>query len=85
MLRRGSAARIALVLVAWTWTATAWAQTPDPTPKPEPAPDPTAEFFDDNAVHEIRLMINPNWDQLKLEFQQNTYYGCHFVWKGQED
>ncbi len=85
MLRRGSAARIALVFVAWTWTATAWAQTPDPTPTPEPAPDPTAEFFDDNTVHEIRLMINPrDWDQLKLEFQQNTYYGCHFLWKGQE-
>jgi hypothetical protein len=83
VVRRGSAARIALVFAAWTWTATAWAQTPSPTP--EPAPDPTAEFFDDNIVHEIRLLINPrDWDQLKLEFQQNTYYGCRFFWKGQE-
>jgi CotH kinase protein len=82
MRRRASAIRSALTFVVWAWTATAWAQTPTPTPAPEP--DPTADFFNDNVVQEIRLTINPrDWSQLKLEFQQNTYYGCHFTWNGQ--
>jgi spore coat protein CotH len=85
VVRRGSATWIALVFAVCVWTSTAWAQTPAPTPTPEPQPDPTADFFNDDTVHEIRLSINPrDWDQLKLEFQQNTYYGCIWTWNGQE-
>jgi hypothetical protein len=83
MRRRGAAARTAFsILVAWMVAASALAQTPAPTP--DPAPDPTAEFFDDSVVQEIRLVINPkDWDQLKLDFQLNTYYACHFTFRGE--
>ncbi|MGH9331815.1 MAG: CotH kinase family protein [Vicinamibacterales bacterium] len=84
MRRRAATIRAVLTFVAWACTATAWAQTPAPTPTPTPAPDPTADFFNDDTVQDIRLTINPkDWNQLKLEFQQNTYYGCHFGWKDQ--
>ena len=81
MLRRGLAVRTALAFAVWVWAATAWAQTPSP---PTPTPDLTAEFFSDDIVHEIRLTINPrDWQQLKEEFQKNTYYACWFTYGGE--
>jgi spore coat protein CotH len=41
-------------------------------------------FFDDGAVHEIRLVINTrDWQSLKDHFLENTYYPCDFRWRGQ--
>jgi hypothetical protein len=79
MYRRGAILWAALIFTAWVNSAAA--QTP---PAPAPPPDPTAEFFNDEVVHDIQLTINPrDWEQLKLEFQQNTYYPCHFTWRDQ--
>ncbi len=84
MRRRGSAVRTAVTFAVWVWAATAWAQTPSPTPTPTPEPDLTADFFSDAIVHEIRLTINPkDWQQLKEEFQKNTYYACWFTYGGE--
>ena len=42
-----------------------------------------ADFFDDSVVHEVRLEIRPSdWERLKANFQENTYYPCNFEWRG---
>ena len=42
---------------------------------PQAALDPTAEFFDDSVVHELRLWINSrDWETLKTNFLSNAYY-----------
>ena len=45
---------------------------------------PTADdLFDDQALHEVRLTINPrDWSELKANFQLNLYYPSHFTWGG---
>jgi spore coat protein CotH len=54
----------------------AWAATADP--------QRTAELFDPNTVHEIRLYIHPNdWRTLQANFTENTYYQADFVWRDQ--
>lgn len=41
-------------------------------------------FFDDGALHEIRLAINSrDWQSLKDHFDDNTYYPCDFRWRDQ--
>jgi spore coat protein CotH len=46
--------------------------------------DPSAAFFDDTVVHEIRLAVNPkDWASLKEHFQENTYYTADFRWRDQ--
>jgi hypothetical protein len=49
-----------------------------------PAPsDPTAEFFDDAVLHELRLWINSrDWETLKTNFLSNAYYPADVQWKG---
>src|SRR5262245_50669598 len=48
---------------------------------PAPAPDPTAPFFDDSVVQEIRLSINTkDWNTLKVNYLLNDYYPCDFKW-----
>ena len=43
-----------------------------------------SDFFDDQVLHSIRLVINPrDWQELKANFQLNTYYPCHFIWRNQ--
>jgi spore coat protein CotH len=47
-----------------------------------PAIDPTAEFFDDSVVHELKLWINSrDWNTLKTNFLSNAYYPADFVYK----
>ena len=44
--------------------------------------DPTAEFFDDSVVHELRLWINSrDWETLKTNFLSNAYYPADLQWK----
>ena len=41
------------------------------------------QFFDNTVVHEIRIQINPSdWQRLKNNFRDNTYYPCAFTWRG---
>lgn len=41
------------------------------------------DFFRGDVVHEIRLNINSrDWQQLKANFDENTYYPCHLRWNG---
>ena len=55
------------------------AQSP---PAPEPPPDPTAGFFNDDVIQEVRLTLNSkDWTALKTNFQSNTYYPCQFTWQ----
>ena len=77
MLRRHLSLPFALAVVALTLATTrAAAQTPPP-----PAPDPTAPFFDDNVLQEIRLAINTrDWNTLKSNYLGNDYYPCDFKW-----
>ena len=56
------------------------AQTPAPAP-----PDPTAPFFDDSVLQEIRFTINSkDWQTLKDNYLSNEYYPCDFEWRGQK-
>lgn len=42
------------------------------------------DFFNDNVLHEIRLIMNPtDWQTLKLKFDENTYYPAEFHWSFQ--
>ena len=51
------------------------------TPTPQTASNADA-FFDDTTLHEIRLNINTrDWQSLKDNFQDNTYYPCDFRWR----
>lgn len=52
-----------------------------PTPTPVPPPDPTADFFNDDVLQEVRLTINAkDWSALRTNFTSNTYYPCVFTW-----
>ncbi len=54
------------------------AQTPT-----SPAPDPTAAFFDDSVVHDLYFVINnKDWQTLKDNYLDNTYYPTDFKWNG---
>ena len=49
-----------------------------------PATAQTADdFFDDRVVHEIRLSVHPSdWQRLRANVQQNTYYPAELRWRG---
>jgi CotH kinase protein len=50
---------------------------------PEPPPDPTAGFFNDDVIQEVRLTLKPvDWSALKVNFGSNTYYPCWLTWQG---
>ena len=53
------------------------------SPRPASAAiDPTAEFFDDSVVHDLRLWINSrDWETLKTNFLSNAYYPADLQWK----
>jgi spore coat protein CotH len=39
-------------------------------------------FFDDTLVHDINLVINSrDWESLKVNFLDNSYYPCDFRWR----
>ncbi|MCX6632896.1 MAG: CotH kinase family protein [Candidatus Solibacter sp.] len=45
------------------------------------------DFFDDSFVHEFRIDIrNSDWDQLRKDFLDNTYYPVifHWIYKGKD-
>lgn len=70
--RRGMLAASAVMLVLGARPAAA--QVTAPT---------VVDFFNDQALHEIRLTINPrDWKELKSTYQLNDYYPCHFTWQG---
>lgn len=65
-----ASAALALQIV---WAVSATAQTP---------PDEAAPFFDDTVVHDIRLEINErDWQTLRDQFLDNTYYPTDFKWQ----
>lgn len=50
---------------------------------PEPPPDPTAGFFNDDVIQEVRLTLNSrDWSALKANFGSNTFYPCQLTWQG---
>jgi spore coat protein CotH len=43
--------------------------------------DPTAAFFDNSVVHDLKLWINSrDWETLKTNFLSNTYYPADLQW-----
>ena len=43
--------------------------------------DPTAAFFDDTVLHDVKLWINSrDWETLKTNFLSNTYYPADLQW-----
>jgi spore coat protein CotH len=66
---------VAVMLVAGSSSAEAQAVPPVVI-------DPTAEFFDDSVVHELRLWINSrDWETLKTFYLSNAYYPADLQWK----
>lgn len=66
---------VAVMLVAGSSSAEAQAVPPVVI-------DPTAEFFDDSVVHELRLWINSrDWETLKTFYLSNAYYPADLRWK----
>src|SRR5262245_37177899 len=64
------------VLVISLLAAPAWAQDPPPGPTSD-------DFFNDSAVGELRLWLNDgDWEKLKANFQDNTYYPADMEWNG---
>jgi len=44
----------------------------------------TDELFDVAVLHRVDLLVNSqDWDKLKQNFQENTYYPADFRWNGQ--
>jgi hypothetical protein len=51
---------------------------------PAAPPDPSDAFFDDSVVHDISLTINSrDWESLKVNYLDNTYYASDFKWHDQ--
>jgi spore coat protein CotH len=51
-------------------------------PSQEPVLTGADAFFDDTVLHEIRLAINArDWQSLKDNYLDNTYYPCDFRWR----
>lgn len=43
--------------------------------------DPTAAFFDDTVLHDVKLWINSrDWDTLRTNFLSNAYYPADLQW-----
>lgn len=41
------------------------------------------ELFDDGALHDVRLLLHSaDWEKLKAEFTENTYYPADLEWRG---
>jgi hypothetical protein len=51
---------------------------------PAPAPTGADAFFDDTVLHEVRLSMNArDWQTLKDNYLDNTYYPTDFRWRDQ--
>ena len=43
----------------------------------------TDDFFNGDVLQEVRLAINSkDWNALRTNYQDNTYYPCDFTWSG---
>jgi CotH protein len=68
---------VALFCLVLPWATRPAAQSP------EPPPDPTAGFFNDDVIQEVRLTLNSkDWSALKADFGSNTFYPCQLTWQG---
>ena len=46
--------------------------------------DPSDPFFDDSQVQTISILINSrDWESLRVNYLDNTYYPCDFKWNDQ--
>lgn len=53
-------------------------------PAPVPAPLPSEALFNADVLQRIDLRVHSaDWDKLKQNFQENTYYPADMVWNGQ--
>ena len=42
------------------------------------------ELFDDSVLHEVRLSVHPSdWQRLRENYRDDTYYQAAFEWRGQ--
>ena len=74
MLNRIRAFPVVVILLA-ALSLVAGAQAP---------PDAAAALFDDTVVHDIKLAVNAgDWANLKLHFEDDTYYPADFRWRDQ--
>ena len=77
---RGLVGGLTLFCLVLTGTIRLGAQSPK---SDEPPPDPTAGFFNDDVVQEVRLTLNSkDWSALKADFGSNTFYPCQLTWQG---
>ena len=83
MLRNAFRALVAVGLVL-SGAPIVWGQ-PAPVPvAPVVQPDPSDPFFDGTVLHDIFLTINSrDWEALKANFLDNSYYPANFKWKDQ--
>jgi hypothetical protein len=59
------------IVVAWS-----------PGVRTQVAADPTAGFFDDSVLHDLKLWINSrDWETLKTNFLSNAYYPADLQWQ----
>jgi spore coat protein CotH len=50
----------------------------------EPPPLPSEQLFNSNAVQRLELRLHSaDWEKLKQNFQENTYYPADFVFNGE--
>ena len=69
------------LLVAYAVLARASRHLPASARAQTPTPDPTAAFFDDSVVHDVYFTINTrDWETLKVNYLDNTYYPVDFRW-----
>jgi len=78
MRRRLAVAAVFVAVVGLSYPALAQIPAPgDPL-------DPTAAFFDDATVHDLKLWVNSrDWETLKGNYLSNQYYPADFVWRDQ--
>ena len=75
--------RLSLAFVLLLAVAAGIAGQSAPAP-PVPAPLPSAQLFDDTVVHDIFVTVNSrDWQSLKDNYLDNTYYPANFRWRDQ--
>ena len=67
---RRPTATIVLLLALSAIPSTGWAQTPD-------------DLFNGQVLHRVDLLLHSaDWEKLKADFLENTYYPADFSWNG---
>lgn len=70
-----------LIIVALCTAAVVQTDTQRLTTGPSLQPEPADVLFDDEVLHDIRLVINSrDWEFLKAHYMEDTYYPCNFYW-----